>query len=176
MEHHPLIIAARLINLGIDGHNPLNHQQIQKLAYYCHAWSLAIHHQPLLSEPVEAWRYGPIIPEIYSSLRKWRSDPIRKRTKENSRRQPDAKQENIIRQVYEKYGTMTGTEIAASCIGPGTPWRRTKAKHPGMDHVVIPDPVIEDYYAGILANGWPPLKSDSGNIAALENERRIDNG
>ena len=34
-----------------------------KLVYLCHGWMLGIYGRSLIGEPVEAWRYGPVVPE-----------------------------------------------------------------------------------------------------------------
>lgn len=39
---------------------------VQKLAYYCQAWSLAWNGDPLFDEEFEAWRDGPVCPEARS--------------------------------------------------------------------------------------------------------------
>lgn len=39
--------------------------KLQKLLYYCQAWSLVWDEAPLFSEKIEAWVNGPIVPPIY---------------------------------------------------------------------------------------------------------------
>lgn len=39
--------------------------KLQKLVYYCQAWSLVWDEQPLFRERIEAWVSGPVIPELY---------------------------------------------------------------------------------------------------------------
>lgn len=41
--------------------------KLQKLVYYSQAWSLVWDENPLFEEPIEAWRYGPVIPKLYES-------------------------------------------------------------------------------------------------------------
>ncbi len=40
--------------------------KLQKLAYYCQAWSLVWDEQPLFRENVEAWANGPVIRELFN--------------------------------------------------------------------------------------------------------------
>ena len=44
---------------------PLSAMKLHKLLYYSQAWSLVWDEQPLFSERIEAWAYGPVIPELY---------------------------------------------------------------------------------------------------------------
>ena len=39
--------------------------KLQKLCYYCQAWSLVWDDEPLFHENIEAWINGPVIPALY---------------------------------------------------------------------------------------------------------------
>jgi uncharacterized phage-associated protein len=39
--------------------------KLQKLVYYCQAWSLVWDEEPLFPERIEAWANGPVTPELY---------------------------------------------------------------------------------------------------------------
>ncbi|MBC6408170.1 MAG: DUF4065 domain-containing protein [Rhodobacteraceae bacterium] len=41
---------------------------ILKLAYIAHGWHLEIRKAPLFHNPIEAWQYGPVIPDLYEAL------------------------------------------------------------------------------------------------------------
>jgi len=41
--------------------------KLQKLVYYCQAWSLAWDGVPLFKEDFEAWMNGPVCPELYKA-------------------------------------------------------------------------------------------------------------
>jgi uncharacterized phage-associated protein len=41
-------------------------KKLQKLVYYCQAWSLAWTGEPLFNEPIEAWRDGPVVPILFA--------------------------------------------------------------------------------------------------------------
>jgi uncharacterized phage-associated protein len=43
--------------------------KLQKLVYYCQAWSLVWDEQPLFPERIEAWVYGTVVPDLYSHHR-----------------------------------------------------------------------------------------------------------
>ena len=50
-EHH---LDDRMTNL-----------RLQKMLYFAQGWSLARNGKPLFEEPIEAWPYGPVVPEVY---------------------------------------------------------------------------------------------------------------
>ena len=43
--------------------------QLQTLVYFAHAGLLAIHHRPLVRQEYQAWRFGPVLPDLYDSVR-----------------------------------------------------------------------------------------------------------
>jgi uncharacterized phage-associated protein len=40
--------------------------KLQKLVYYCQAWSLVWEDRPLFAEKIEAWANGPVVPALYN--------------------------------------------------------------------------------------------------------------
>lgn len=52
---------------------------IQKLVYFAHGWNLAIRGTPLISQPIEAWDYGPVIGDLYQSFKEFGNRAITKR-------------------------------------------------------------------------------------------------
>lgn len=40
--------------------------KLQKLVYYCQAWSLVWDDEPLFSEPIEAWANGPVVKQLFA--------------------------------------------------------------------------------------------------------------
>ena len=41
--------------------------KLQKLVYYCQAWSLVWDEQPLFAEQIQAWANGPVIPDLFEA-------------------------------------------------------------------------------------------------------------
>lgn len=48
---------------------PVTAMKLQKLVYYCQAWSLVWDDRPLFSERIEAWANGPIVPDLFAQHR-----------------------------------------------------------------------------------------------------------
>lgn len=117
--------------------------QIIKLVYSCHAWMLGLYHRPLLMQTVEAWRYGPVVPEVYHSLRRYGGEPVR-RLIDIPSEEYDRFETDLIDQVFHNYGTLTGRQLSSITHAPGTPWHIIWTRY--GQNAVIPDPIIEDYY------------------------------
>ena len=58
--------------------------KLQKLVYYCQAWSLVWDEEPLFPEKIEAWMNGPVVRELYDQhkgrfrVKKWNKGDISK--------------------------------------------------------------------------------------------------
>ena len=142
MSHSALSVANRLIILAHEAGRTITPMQVIKLTYFCHAWMLGLHSRPLLDEPVEAWQYGPVIPKIYRSLRRYGGGPVTRQIPNVKEADFDAIELDLIGQVSSKYGRLTGPQLSALTHAVGTPWhqewmgRKTR----------IPDHRIEQFY------------------------------
>ena len=47
-------------------HGPMTAMKLQKLVYYCQAWSLAWDEGPLFEEELEAWVHGPVVRDLFT--------------------------------------------------------------------------------------------------------------
>jgi len=49
---------------------PMTAMKLQKLVYYCQAWSLVRDERPVFDGRIEAWANGPVSPALYQQHRK----------------------------------------------------------------------------------------------------------
>ena len=49
----------------LDNQGPMTAMKLEKLVYYCQAWSLVWDEAPLFPERIEAWAAGPVVPALY---------------------------------------------------------------------------------------------------------------
>lgn len=54
-------VAAYIINMCGE----ITTMKLEKLVYYCQAWSLAWDDEPLFNEDFEAWANGPVCPDLF---------------------------------------------------------------------------------------------------------------
>jgi uncharacterized phage-associated protein len=48
---------------------PMTTMKLQKLVYYCQAWSLVWDEKPLFKEAIQAWASGPVVRDLYDEHR-----------------------------------------------------------------------------------------------------------
>ena len=119
-----------------------------KLCYLCHGWYLAYHETPLFDERIEAWRYGPVIPELYYALKHFRGKSLPAGCLEKLAIKQEELSEDmkkLIDAVIDYYGKYTGVELSALTHRKGSPWARTYSgeKQPWIS---IPNSMIKDHF------------------------------
>lgn len=141
-------VANRFLALAEERGDALTPMQLLKLVYIAHGWMLGLYGRPLINDDVEAWQYGPVIPQLYSQLRQYRGAPVTSRLNEPSgSTQLDEQEDDIVRQVYDAYGDRTGMALSRLTHAKGTPWDLTYK--PGEFGDVIPTDLIEDHYRNL---------------------------
>lgn len=157
-----LLVADYHIAHGGGKLTPL---QVIKLAYISHGYTLALLKRPLVPDDIEAWRYGPVIPSLYDSLKVYGGSPISgllycgtmagtdsaadRNEFFRSVIQDDARA--ILGRVLEVYGRLTGIELLRLTHKKGSPWSKYYKK--GKLGIVIPNHAIKKHYEKLLVGG-----------------------
>jgi len=138
-------VANYILELAEQKGDSLTPMQLLKLTYIAHGWFYGIHGRPLISDPVEAWQYGPVIPMLYEAIKSYRGAAITNKIRRHNAQQVlDADEQDIVSQVYDAYGKFTGPQLSNMTHAGGTPWALTYV--PGSFGLRIPDDLIEDHY------------------------------
>jgi uncharacterized phage-associated protein len=143
-----MTVANRFLALAGERGDALTPMQLLKLVYIAHGWMLGLHGRPLIREEVEAWQYGPVIRQLYSEIRHFKSQPVTGQIK-NGKGELDAQETDIIDQVYAVYGSKSGPALSRLTHQTGSPWHRVY--EPGSFGDVIPNDLIEDHYAQLAS-------------------------
>lgn len=142
-QYSSLQIAKRLLTLAEKAGSALTPMQLIKLVYICHGWVLALCKRPLIKEKVEAWQYGPVIPELYSAIKAYRSQPVINISVD----EPTfgSEEDSIISQVFDLYGHLSGVQLSALTHQPQTPWAITWQNGWGKSSEISND-LIEEHF------------------------------
>lgn len=83
--------------------------KLQKLVFYCQAWSLVWDDEPLFEEDFEAWVNGPVVVSLFHSLQGFYSCP---RTIEGADvSHLSNNQKDTINHVIKYYGDFTSSQL-----------------------------------------------------------------
>lgn len=131
------IARAKADNEGIS---PM---KIQKLVYFAHAWMLALFNQPLITDPVKAWKFGPVIDSLYHEFKNFGSRNISNygtlfiESSDNSDwfydiplvNKDDTNVNALIDKIWQVYGSFSAMELSDLTHEPGSPWYITNDEH-----------------------------------------------
>jgi len=133
---------------------PLTHMQLQKLVYIGYGWVAACLDTKLFDAPIEAWKFGPVIGELFYEFQRFGKKPI---TTLASTYDPeseettfpklpytDGKIQMVLTQVWLIYSGLSGWALSNKTHEKGTPWKKHYKE--GEDHVVIPHTTIQPYF------------------------------
>lgn len=120
-------IANFFIRKGIEAGRPIDQMKVQKLVYFAHGWYLAITSQPLLTEAIEAWRFGPVIPSLYHSLKHSGNQsitaPIDVR-KDSTLDDDELEVQAYLNGIWDLYSPFSGIQLSNMTHEEETPWAR----------------------------------------------------
>lgn len=64
--HDVIDVAEYMVNYcEVNLNKPITNLQLQKFLYYVQGVTLAIKNIPMFINEIEAWRYGPVVPDAY---------------------------------------------------------------------------------------------------------------
>jgi uncharacterized phage-associated protein len=158
-------VANFFIQQSVDaGSSDLTQLKLQKMVYFAHGWHLALLDGPLFAEPVQAWRYGPVIQSLRAEFRHFGNTVINKKARDITLdngilverdvelRQP-ATITRFLNRIWEVYGRFSPIQITNMTHEQGTPWHQIATyynfKIPAG--VTIPNDLIKNYFKAIAA-------------------------
>lgn len=137
----------------ISNSRPLTPLQINKLCFFSHGWYLGIHGQPLISETVEAWKYGPVIPSTYHMFKTNERKTVSfydfyKHDLDESMFTDDEK--DVMNQVIDFYSSINGGQLIGITHQKNSPWHQVYEED--KSYIPIPNDIIQEYYKEKYAN------------------------
>lgn len=143
-----LQLAGEVIRRSDAKGRPLTNLSVQKLAYFCHGWHLALKGTPLVSEKFAAWKFGPVLPSVYHKLKVFSSNPIPSSHPlvEMAPALLDADSASIVDRVLELYGRYSGAQLVDMSHVAGGPWATAWAA--GASE--LDDHAIQAYFRSLI--------------------------
>lgn len=166
----PEAIANAFIDKSNEvGCTDLTPMKLLKLVYISHGWYLGFKSQPLIKGSVQAWKYGPVIPELYHVIKNYEGSHILDKIKTpkiesftpfefgfeiKGLDEDDSDVPSLIDAIWDVYGNMTGVQLSNLTHETGGPWDLVVKQSDGMilNNAVIPNELIESYYKNRIDN------------------------
>ena len=145
MSHDARSVTNYVIRRSIERDNLLTPLQINKIVYFCHGWMLGIYSESLYWQYVEAWRLGPVVPDVYHSLKHFGGQPVSILVHAPETEQFNPNELAVMNRIYNHYSQFDGMQLSTMTHEPGTPWSITWNRF-GQNHPISND-LIERYFA-----------------------------
>lgn len=117
--------AARyfLALVNADAGDSLSNLKLQKLVYYAQGFHLALFDVPLFAERIEAWQYGPVVPEMYHEFKKFGAGPVQMEGELDGDKY-SAEVLSLLEEVYSVYGQFSAVRLM-NITHQEPPWLQT---------------------------------------------------
>ncbi len=98
----------------------LTNLKLQKLLYFAQAACLSLKDEPLFTDKIEAWKFGPVVPSVYHVLKNFGNQPVKisSPTKEVSHEAG-----LLLEDIWSVYGKFSAHELV-NITHNHLPWRR----------------------------------------------------
>lgn len=149
-------VANYFIKKSQETGKDLSVMKLVKLVYISHGWYLAITGNQLLTESVEAWKYGPVVPSVYHRFKGYGNSTVTSfATTINTEKggiivpvvtDPDVLQ--LLDKIWELYCNFSAVQLSTMTHMAGTPWYETWYLNGGKDGqgIPIPNNLIKSLY------------------------------
>jgi uncharacterized phage-associated protein len=135
-------IANWFLERATEDGRSLSIMSLLKLTYIAHGWNLEIRNTPLFGNKIEAWRYGPVIPDVYNAFRSQGINPSS--SVEAFPPPTELIDVNFLEQIYKIYGQLPAFRLSELTHEPGGPWET--ATKLGGSYAEIPNDMILGHY------------------------------
>jgi uncharacterized phage-associated protein len=118
-------VASYFIELASQNdENDLTNLKLQKLLYFSQAEYYLKNNKSLFSDEIEAWDYGPVVPNVYHKYKSCGSFPI---TVFDNWEKTNALSTEIIKfveAIWEKWGKFSASYLVEITHKKDSPWKK----------------------------------------------------
>lgn len=147
-------IADSILRIAKKSGKALTPLQLMKLVYIAHGFHLAMKDASLFNARIEAWKYGPVIPDLYKITKAYGKEPIPLNKIRDQEAALDPETVSFLEKVFDKYGNLSAYSLSALTHQAGTPW--AKAYSEDVYGKEIPNSSIAEHYKGLILERGNP--------------------
>jgi uncharacterized phage-associated protein len=157
MAYDARAIANRFLDLADDERRRLTPMALLKILYFAHAWHLAKYRSPLVGQPFEAWKHGPVNRAVYEQIKIYGSKQITSRLQKidvssgnfiEARCTVSSEMETFLYNIYSYYSGFHPFKLSDLTHEKGTPWDITwnAAERGAVPGMLIPNELILEWF------------------------------
>lgn len=158
-------VANYFIQRSFDEGVPLTPMKLLKLVYIAHGWHLGYFDKPLINDAVQAWQYGPVIPDLYRKIKRYGRMAIDAPVEgygvvgdgnlQNT--PPDDQTIDLLESIWKSYSRFDGIELSSMTHQRGTPWDKAWHESRGSQYqgAIISNDLIKSHYQSKIKQNQP---------------------
>lgn len=165
MAYNAIDIARKIVSrTDVEHGDTISNLKLQKLLYFVQGFHLASFGEPLFDEEMIAWTYGPVVPEVYDTYKKYRSRSINTAgIIDDVQLSPEAAA--LFDKVYLEYSRYSAVALMQMTHSAG-PWLHHQVGE------VLPKSEIRDYFLTLRLPDVAPVAAaprqfDEANMQRL---------
>ncbi|KND62642.1 Panacea domain-containing protein [Candidatus Phytoplasma phoenicium] len=112
MEKQEKINIFDVANYILTNNKNNTHMKLHKLIFYSHVYHLTKYKKPLIENEIQAWRHGPVFPELYPILKEYTYEKITKKIKNGKIFKIKNTYKKAIDYIINKYGKLDGQQLS----------------------------------------------------------------
>lgn len=143
---HAIDVANFFIDLAQnEKEGSITNLKLNKLLYFAQAWALTRNGDPLFSDEIQAWDYGPVVPNVYHKFKAFGENNIKHTADDYSPDKFSDEDVQLLLDVYREYGKYSASALV-EITHSESPWQI--CYQCGERNVQIPRSLIKDHYKG----------------------------
>lgn len=139
-----LTLAKYIVTKCTTDHCPISNLQLQKILYYVQVYSLKNTGEPMFSDEIEAWKFGPVVRNVYNYYCGFGSLPIKIKYDLSLMLDIPRDLQNNIDNIVKEKREKKPWDLVEDTHAEGKPWSRIFRNGQG-NKTVIPKEIIRIY-------------------------------
>lgn len=152
--------------------------RLQKMLYFAQGWSLARNGKPLFEEKIEAWPYGPVVPEVYHEYA-WAGSQGLSERNEVSRDRFTDEEYALLLDVAQRYAEYSTSGLVSLSHAQEGPWNgKNRSEVIGTDEIRRYFETLPELpkYAELIAQKTPVVEAKTAENGAAILPAELDDG
>lgn len=142
MKYSALEVSRYVLDYCLNAGSPISNLQLQKILYFLQGEYYKLTSNPLFEDEICAWKFGPVVPDVYYEFCIYGGTPIVNHYDTNI----DINDKTIINGVVEQYKEIPVWKLVEKTHETRAPW--DQIFNTLGDRSVIPKPVIKNFFCG----------------------------
>ena len=151
---------SHIANFFIDREiKKITNLRLNKYVYFAYGFALVVLDRKIFEEPIQAWKFGPVIPSIYHEFKRFGFKPIDQKSyiydyhdevklipQVNEKEDPELWK--LLKSVYRMFSSFTSEDLVRITHAEGSPWSNSWKEESFNEE--IKEGMIKEYYKKII--------------------------